>query len=76
MSSVRKRLDRIARTLEPMQEAKLTVTLTDGSTMVTDVGGVWDYFKDEELRKQVIDIEADQYSYCELASLVLALCRS
>ena len=57
------------------QEAKLTVTLTDGSTMVTDAGGVWDYFKDEELRKQVIDIEADQYGYCELANLVLVLCR-
>lgn len=76
MNSTNRRLDRIARTLEPMQEAKLTVTLADGSTTITDASGVWDFFKDEELRKKVMDVEADQYGYCELANLVLALCRS
>lgn len=76
MRDITKRLDTLETTLQRNIPAKLTVTLADGSESVEDAESVWRFFTDEELRKQVVDVEADQIGYVELAALIVNLCRS
>lgn len=75
MDSVDRRVNKLRSALMPLQPARLTVTLKDGTTTIEDAETVWRFFTDANLRKQVMDVEADQYSYCELAALIVALCR-
>lgn len=75
MDSVDRRLNKLRSALVPLQPARLTVTLKDGTTTIEDAETVWRVFTDANLRKQVVDVEADRSDHVELAELIAALCR-
>lgn len=75
MKDISKRLDKLEQSLKASKPCTMTVTLKDGTVESADPVTVWEYFKNRELRKQVVSITADQEGYVEIAGVVEALCR-
>lgn len=75
MKSISERLTRLEEALKQQRPAVLVVTLQDGTQETADAGSVWNYFVDETLRKQVVNITTDSPGYVELCGVIMALCR-
>lgn len=76
MKSITQRLEAVEAVLRRNEPEKLFVRLADGSTETADAATIWDFFKDEGKRKQVVDVWTESPGFEELAGLVEALCRS
>ena len=75
MKSVDQRLSAIEAVVRRNQPEKIYVKLIGGETVIADAASVWDFFKNEELRKQVDAIWTETSGYEELCGLVENLCR-
>lgn len=72
---IQKRLTQLEAMLRQQRPAVLVVTLENGAQEAADPATVWDFFKNAELRKQVVNVETDSPGHVELCGVIMALCR-
>lgn len=75
MTSISRRLDKIARQLHQQQDPVYTVMLKDGSKVTCTFEQAWDYFKSGQ-GHMVGAVAVDRDGYAENAALLEVLCRS
>ena len=72
--SIARRLDALQEIANRDRPCKITVTLADGTTTVTDSAGAWEICRDHLRRGDVVRFEADRHEYAGAAGAMTVLC--